>query len=59
MFVRKKEFNALKRRVEQIESGNNAISTAEYGEKSIKFYIRLLCSRNKKDPRQELKSFGN
>lgn len=53
----KKEFDALKHRVEQIENGDNTILTAEYGKKTLKFYIRLMCSG--KDPRQNLKSFEN
>ena len=58
MFVRKKEFNELKHRVECLEDGNNTISTVEYGEKSLKFYIRLLCNKRKKDP-IKLRSFEN
>lgn len=59
MFINKKEFNELKRRVEEIERGENTITTLEYGKKSLKFYIRMLCAgmSKSKDPRKELRSY--
>ena len=51
MFIRKKEFIALKERVEKLEQSENLVNTAEYGRRSTKWYIRMLCSNIKIAPR--------
>lgn len=57
MFIGKREFDKLIKRVEALEKGENTVVTLEYGEKSLKFYIRLLCGQLKKDPSSILRSF--
>lgn len=43
MFVKKKEFKELKRRVKNLESGEMTIDTFDHGKRSVKWYIRKLC----------------
>lgn len=56
---KKKEFEELKKRVENIESGETVINTLEYGKKSIKWYVRMICGKIKSDSKKELESLRN
>ncbi|GAA0252284.1 hypothetical protein GCM10008922_10670 [Faecalicatena contorta] len=59
MFVRKKEFEELKERVERLEDSESEIITAEHGKRSLKWYIRMFCANVKSDPSKKLRSWGD
>lgn len=62
MWVSRKKFKALERRVEELEentSAPNFVVTAEHGLKSVAWYIRFFSANIKDDPSKKLRSWGD
>ncbi len=59
MFFRKKEFRKLQERVERLERGELNINTSMYGNRSVRWYIRMICEKIKRDPKNELRSLDD
>ena len=59
MFVSKKKWDALEKRVQALEEGENIIATAEHGAHSVRWYIRMLSHFTKMDASKTLASWGD
>lgn len=59
MWVAKKEWIELQKRVAKLEANEQKVATAEHGVKSLRWYIRMLSANVKNDPRKELRSWGD
>lgn len=58
MFVSKKQWDDMEKRVQKLESGKNIIVTAEHGNHSVSWYIKMLCHFTKTDASKMLASWG-
>ena len=59
MWVAKKEWIELQKRVAKLEANEQKVATAEHGGKSLRWYIRMLSANVKNDPSKELRSWGS
>lgn len=59
MKISKKEWLEIQNRIARLEANEQKIATAEHGNKSLRWYIRMLSANVKNDPRKELRSWGD
>lgn len=59
MLVSKKKWDELEKRVQALEAGENIIATAEHGNHTVRWYIRMLSCFTKADASKLLASWGN